>query len=67
MVELAEVLMDILKDRKDTLSGEDIKFLVESMILANGVAVVTDNEAAEVKKKQEAFSKAYNVYAFGGE
>lgn len=65
MVELTKILIDILVSRADTLSGQDIKLITESIALAE--TIVTSKDLDEVKKQQEEYMKLGREYMFGGE
>ena len=65
MVKLTDKLMDILDSRADTLSGQDIKLITESIVLSE--SMVTADELVEARKKQEAYMKMGQEYLYGGE
>ena len=73
MVELTKKLMDILEDRKETLSGEDIKHIVESIQLSESMAtkeaidVSVQAQENYIKEQQEAMIKLGQEYMYGGQ
>ena len=66
MVGLAVTLHSILKDRSDTLTGGDIKHIVESIIMVESADIMhrTDKDKKEDMEKMLLLGKEY---MYGGD
>lgn len=66
---VTELLIDILKDRKDELSGEDILNIVKAIQISK--TIVQQEEIDKIKeaqdKQMELYQKMGEEYMFGGE
>lgn len=66
---VTELLIDILKDRKDELSGEDILNIVKAIQVSK--TIVQQEEIDKIKeaqdKQMELYQKMGEEYMFGGE
>lgn len=51
MVDLTKKLMDILESRKDELSGEDIKHIVESIQISESIVKVEVDPKAKTPQE----------------